>query len=159
MYRINHSNNQFLIQNFKKFLLFVMTQQFKPSIIAALIYTIHYIVTQTPAEVQQISIVQLILLSWLFIFLPMNVIAGLIYTVVLWYRFRTKEVNLDSYRKSVALIAFWVLFLWVGLAYWLIIDDYDHTKILTFILSYLVQCIFQFYFIPYRLFKRYTPQI
>ncbi len=159
MYRINHSNNQFLIQNFKKFLLFVMTQQFKPSIIAALIYTIHYIVTQTSAEVQQISIIQLIFLAWLFIFLPMNVIAGLIYAVVLWYRFRAKQVNLNSYRKTVALIAFWSLFLWMGLADWLIVDDYDHTKILTFILSYLVQCIFQFYFIPYRLFKRYTPQI
>lgn len=159
MYRINHSNNQFLIQNFKKFLLFVMAQQFKPSIIAALIYTIHYIFTQTLAEVQQTSIVQLIFVAWFVIFLPMNVIAGLIYAVMLWYTFRTKEVNLNSYRKAVIVIGFWSLFLWIGVAYWLIVDDYDQTKVLTFILSYLVQCSFQFYFMPYRLFKRYTPQI
>ena len=159
MYQVKCSNNQFLLQNFKKFLLFVMTQQFKSSIIAALIYTIHYIVTQTPAEVQQTSIVQLIFVEWLFIFLPMNFIAGLIYAVVLWYRFRAKEVDLKSYRKAVIVIGFWSLFLWIGVAYWLIVDDYDQTKVLTFILSYLVQCIFQFYFMPYRLFKRYTPQI
>ncbi|XSG75181.1 hypothetical protein ACP8Y2_23730 [Herpetosiphon llansteffanensis] len=107
MYQVKCSNNQLLIQNFKKFLLFVMLQQYKPSIIAALISTIRYIVTQTPAEVQQTSIVQLIFVAWFFIFLSMNGIAGLIYAVVLWYRFRAKEANLNSYRKAVILI--WML--------------------------------------------------